>query len=122
MSGTVQPAQPVVITGGTYEIPLSGMPQRFAIQLLGVTYILNFQYRDAPPEMAGGGGWVMDIADGQNNPLVCGIPLVTGADLLEQYYYLGFGGMFWVVSDGDMNAVPTFANLGSLSHLCWIVP
>ena len=97
-----------------YEIPLSGMPQRFSIALLGVTYQLNFQYRAAPEA-----GWVMDIADVLGNPLVCGIPLVTGADLLAQYRYLNLGGMLWVLSDGDPVAVPSFENLGSGSHLYW---
>jgi hypothetical protein len=100
-----------------FEIPLSGMPQRFRIALLGVTYQLNFQYRAAPM-----GGWVLDIADAAGVPLVCGIPLVTGHDLLEQYHYLNFGGALMVFSDGDPDAVPSFENLGSSSHLVWITP
>ena len=61
--------------------------------------------------------WVLDVADIQKNPIVSGIPLVTGADLLGQFAYLNFGGKLIVVSDGDPFAVPTFDNLGTSGHL-----
>lgn len=35
------------------------------------------------------GGWFMDIADDNENPILMGIPLVTGSNLLEQFAYLG---------------------------------
>ena len=105
------------------EIPLSGWPQRFNLNVpleggSGAVgkYFMVFQYRNAPM-----GGWVMDINDGAGNPLVCGIPLVTGADLLAQYAYLGLGGHIVVVSDAAPDAVPTFDNLGSGSHVYWVV-
>lgn len=66
------------------------------------------------------GGWVLDIADSANNPLVQGIPLVTGCDLLQQFGHLGIGGALWVLTDGDPMAVPTYHNLGSLSHLYFV--
>jgi hypothetical protein len=104
-----------------FEIPLTPSPQRFSIQLGGAAYSLTFQFRNAglPGQ---GGTWILDIADDLGNPLVCGIPLVTGADLLAQYGYLNFGGGLMVMSDGDPAAVPTFANLGVASHLYWITP
>lgn len=102
-----------------FEIPLSGSPQRFSIVLNGTQLHLTFLYRDAPPSCAGGGGWIMDIADAADTPLVCGIPLITGADLLAQYEYLALNGFFWVYSDGEFFATPTFDNLGVGSHLMW---
>jgi hypothetical protein len=112
-----------------YEIPLSGSPQRFAITVPteasvpgpAARYTMTFQYRAADPATAGGCGWTLDIADQSGNPLVCGIPLVTGADLLGQFAYLNLGGHLVVFSEGIPDAVPSFANLGSGSHLYWVV-
>jgi hypothetical protein len=81
---------------------------------------MTFQFRN-PGYSGQGGSWVLDIADGAGNDLACGIPLVTGKNLLGQYDYLGFVGQLWVASDGNTAAVPTFANLGIDSHVYWIV-
>ena len=62
----------------------------------------------------------MDIGDVNGNPLVSGIALVTGADLLGQYAYLGIGGQLIVMTDGDPSAIPTFTNLGIESHLYYV--
>ncbi|SPA44833.1 phage baseplate plug family protein [Cupriavidus taiwanensis] len=98
-----------------FEIPLSPLPQRFAITLGGVDYRLTVQYRKA-----GGAGWVLDIADANNAPLVSGIPLVTGTDLLAQYKHLGFAGRLWVQGSADPDDVPTYEDLGIGSHLYWV--
>jgi len=100
-----------------FQIPLSGMPQRFLIQLGDVNYYLTFEFR-----WAANAGWTLDIADVDSNPLICGIPLVTGANLLAQYEYLGFSRdvALAVRSDGDPEAVPTFNNLGLYSHVYWV--
>lgn len=34
--------------------------------------------------------WCLDIADGNNKPLVTGVPLLEKTDLLEQHQYAGF--------------------------------
>jgi hypothetical protein len=108
-----------------YEIPLSGSPQSFNIALpisntvppVSNLYRLVFQYRDGQTGM---GGWVVDIYDGNGNPLLCGAPLVTGTDLLAQFAYLNFGAMMYVYSDGQPDLPPTFDNLGTGSHVLWI--
>lgn len=100
----------------TYEIPLSGQAQSFQVVVLNVTYTFTLIWREAAAE------WVLDIADVNGNPLVQGIPLVTGIDLLGQYGYLGLGYQLWVATDGDPDAVPTYANLGTLSHLYVVTP
>jgi hypothetical protein len=103
-----------------YEIPLLPIPQRFSISLSGVTYTLTFQFRnEGRPGVDG--SWVLDIGDNLGNPMVCGIPLVTGVNLLEQYNYMGFGGELWVVSDGDRTVPPTFTNIGTSSRVYWVV-
>lgn len=97
-----------------YEIPLSPAPQTFGITLGGQALIMTLQWREA-----GAACWLLDIADAAGNPMVAGIPLVTGHDLLEQYAYLGLGGALLVATDGDPDAMPTFDNLGVASHLYW---
>lgn len=94
------------------EIPLSASPQTFRIRLGTQDYRFTLLYR--------GVEWVLDIFDTSENPLVCGIPLVTGIDLLAQYGYLGFEGGLIVLSDGDQDAIPTFDNLGTTSHLYFV--
>jgi hypothetical protein len=97
-----------------FEIPLSPDPQTFVIALGGIEYRLRLTYQDAD-----GGGWVIDLSDNQGGALVQGIPLVTGADLLEQYQYLGIGGALYVQGSPDPDSVPTFENLGNDSILFW---
>jgi len=98
-----------------FEIPLIASPQKFSVQLNQTTYAMTVRYLDVDQ-----GGWILDIADISDVPIVCGIPLVTGTDLLAQYGYLGFGGQLFVQSDSDPDATPTFQNLGSTSHLYWL--
>ena len=94
-----------------YEIPLTADPQHFSIVLGGISYRITLLWRDPAP------GWVIDIADSAGAPLVQGVPLVTGANLLEQYGHLGFKGGLHVQTDNDADAAPTLDNLGTTSHL-----
>jgi hypothetical protein len=98
------------------RVPLQvGMPQTFSINLNGVAYQITLRYRDAPD-----GGWTMDIDDDSGDPLLYGVPLVTGANLLAQYQHLGFAGGFYVQTTSDPDAVPTFDNLGDDGQLYWV--
>lgn len=83
-----------------YEIPLSSEPQTFAIALAEKTYQLTFTWN---PSTA---SWVLDIADEQRLPIISGIPVITGLDLLAQYGYLGLGGSIVVQTDGSGSLVP----------------
>ena len=103
------------MAGTPVEIPLTPNAQNFTIPLGILDYELTFRWNDQDE-----GGWYMDIADSTGNPLVQNIPLVTGADLLAQYKYLGIPGQLKVQTDHNTNAVPTYANLGSNSHLYFI--
>jgi hypothetical protein len=100
-----------------YSIPLTNAAQAFGVLLGGVLYNVTVVYRDVPE-----GGWVMDIADASQNPILQGVPLVTGIDLLAQYEYLGLGGVLAVVNAAAPNMPPTFDNLGSDALLYWITP
>ena len=94
------------------RIPTSPMPQRFLITLsAGQTYQLVTQYRDAPEA-----GWTLDIGEPNGTPIISGIPLVTGVNLLAQYQHLIVGSLF-VLSDVETWAVPGFSDLGISSHL-----
>lgn len=121
-----------------FEIPTVATPQSFTINIAGISYNLTIMYHNVYAGFASAptgvstnngsnidtnviGGWVLDIADNNNNPIVCGIPLVTGIDLLYQYQYLGFGGSLVVATDGNPVIPPTFDNLGTDSHLYFVV-
>ena len=98
----------------TTEIPLIPKPQIVKVSLAGVIYTLTLVYR---------GMWVLDIDDAIGAPIVSGLAIVTGADLLAQLAYLGLGGIMQVQSDGvNPDAVPTFANLGQQAHMYWTEP
>jgi PKD repeat protein len=96
-----------------YEIPLKARAQSLDIKLNGVQYTLVIRWN--------GKSWVMDIKSSKGVMILSGIPLITGADLLAQYKYLKLGGQLVVQTDGGVTSVPTFANLGSKSHLFFIV-
>ena len=97
------------------EIPLVSGSQSFATRLGGVDYQIQIVYRNAAE-----GGYFLDIADGSGTPLVQGIPLVTGIDLLGQYKHLGFAGRLWVQTASSPDALPTYDGLGADSKLLWV--
>jgi hypothetical protein len=98
-----------------FQLPLQTTAQIFSITLSGVIYTLTIQYRNDP-----NAGWILDIGDVNNNPIVQGIPLVTGVDLLAQYTYLGFVGGLFVQTTSDADAVPTFNNLGTDGQVYYV--
>lgn len=101
-----------------FQVPLQvGTPQQLSITLAGVVYQLTLVFRNDPA-----GGWYLDIADASNTPLLQGLPLVTGADLLAQYAYLKFGGKLVVQTTSNPDAVPTFDNLGADGQLYFVTP
>jgi hypothetical protein len=97
-------------------IPLLGVNESFTITL-GLPYTFTIIWRDDP---CGMGGWFLDIGDGANNPLVQGIAMVAGHDLLEQFGYLGFSGQLWMQTAQDPTADPTFDNLGTDCQMYWV--
>lgn len=94
----------------SFEIPLSGSPETFSINLNGTPYRLTTRYCDAQ-----NGGWFLDIADSAGNPIVSGISLVTGVNVLGQYGYadIAAGAALYVVNVAGGDAAPTFDNLGT---------
>lgn len=98
-----------------FEIPLIQGPQSFTVRLGGVDYAMRIAYRNTTE-----GGYVLDISDTKGNAIAQGIPLVTGVDLLGQYKHLGFGGRLWLQTASSVDAVASFAGLGTDSKLIWV--
>lgn len=100
----------------TYTIPLKSVPETFIVSLAGTEYALTLRWYDVDQ-----GGWVLDIdLPEKAGHVVCGIPLVTGVDLLAPYAYLGIGGAL-VVWAGDNDDAPTRDNLGDGVDLLFVV-
>lgn len=97
----------------TFLIPLLNVPQDFTITLANRELRIVSKWNDSVEA-----GWVIDIYDDiTEEALVVCVPMVTGADLLEQYEYLNLNGKLIVFTDGDESAVPTLLNLGTESNL-----
>ena len=86
-------------------------PQSLQISIGGITYTIKVRWCD--PFNC----WILDLLDTTDNPILQGVPMITGADLLEQYNYLGLQFSLVVQTNNDVNAVPTFVNLGSQGNL-----
>lgn len=99
------------------RIPLEAVPQRFAIELSGVSLIMACRWN---PELP---AWTLDVYDGETSaPLAMGLPIVTGVDLLGQHRHLGIPGQLLVHVEGADEAAPTLDNLGSLADVYYYVP
>lgn len=96
------------------EIPLQPIDQEFRVPLGGLSYVLRLtwnQYASA---------WILDIASDTTAPLVSGIPLITGVNLLDPFPYLGIAGGLYVQSDADPQRVPGVLDLGVSGHLYFV--
>jgi hypothetical protein len=100
------------MTVNIYLIPLTNVPQEFVINLANVIYTLTVKWNDSPDS-----GWIMDIADENQNPIAVCLPLITGDNILDGLDYLGIDGALFAYTNGDVNAVPTLDNLGTDSNL-----
>jgi hypothetical protein len=95
---------------------MSGESETFSIALSGVTYGFTVSWN------VQNSSWIIDISDASGNPILSGIPMVTGVDLLEFYGYLGFNFALVAQTDSAPDVVPTFETLGQTSHLYAILP
>lgn len=64
--------------------------------------------------------WILYFSDANGDPILNGVPLVTGADLLAQYGYLGFEGALVVTKDDGSPEPPTWTDLGTIGHLFFL--
>jgi hypothetical protein len=101
-----------------FTIPLTNTPQSFNIELAGNNYTFIVRWNSATDPDGNVTGWVMDIEDQDTQtPIVCNIPFITGADLLEGLEYLGINGSLVAYTNGDQWAVPDLDNLGTNCNL-----
>jgi hypothetical protein len=98
------------------QVPLIPSPQTLSISLAGTSYNVTVRWNDAIQ------AWVMDLATNAGDKILSGIPLVTGEDLLAPFGYLNLGGQLIVQTDNNIDAVPTFTNLGSSGNLFFLTP
>jgi len=100
-----------------YEFPLRPEAQEMQITLATVEYSVRFSFCDTPD-----GGWFIDISSVDGVPLVRGIPLTAGEDVLQQFAYLNFPGEIRVETDDDDLVEPTYDNLGTNGRVLFITP
>lgn len=105
------------------EIPTrSGRPFSEIISWNGVDYLLQFKW-NIPTQC-----WILDILDNNTNtPILMGIALVTGCDVLEQFGYLEVAAQaaIEVMVRGPFvspDTVPNFDNLGIDGHVYLLTP
>lgn len=97
-----------------FRLPLQPQSQAFFMQLGTVTYRMVLKWNSASNV------WVLDIYDTSLNLIAGGIPLISGADLLEQYRYLGFSGSLIAQQDADVDLPPDYNGLGSTANLYYV--
>jgi hypothetical protein len=98
------------------ELPLTAQPQILSLSLRGTTYRIKLAWNVSTQ------CWVIDLADQSDTPLLCGVPLITGTDLLRQFRYLGIGGQIVVISNQKPpDVVPSFDDLGITGHVYFLV-
>jgi hypothetical protein len=103
------------MTDTVYTMPLTNVPQRFNMDIVGVTYTILCRWNESI-------GWSLDISNATDDtPLIACLPLTVGVDLLGQYAYLGINAGLYVYTDGDQFQPPTLENLGANSNLYLLV-
>jgi hypothetical protein len=99
-----------------YTIPLTNKNQRVQTSLLGVTYILVVRWN------ALANLWYLDINDVNNAPVLNGVPMTAGVNLLKQFAYLGIGGALVAQNVNNPNLPIGYADLGQTGFLLFVVP
>jgi len=99
-----------------FEIPTINQNQTLTVSLAGVYYQLILLWN------AVSNTWTLDIADNSAAPILSGVPLVAGVDLLQDFGYLNFGGKLFADTDNETATPPTYSNLGTTGHLYFVTP
>lgn len=100
-----------------FEIPMkASTTQKLTVKLRNATYIIRARWNTAASV------WVIDLLTPDGVEVLTGIPMVCGADLLEQFAYMDFGGQLIAQTDNDVTVPPVFANLGDSGHLYYVTP
>lgn len=94
------------------ELPLRQGPSIFSLSIKGRDFRFRFAYANTE-----GGGWYVDIGETDGQPLVCGLPLTAGLNLLGQFGYLGLGFGLYVSVDGRPDEAPVYDDMGNGLHV-----
>lgn len=86
-----------------YEIPLRSGNQKFNVTLDKTIYKLRLIYRVNE--------WYLDILDTSEKPLITGLLICPGIDLLEQYKHIIPHSLY--VTNSNPDELTTFDSLGS---------
>ena len=100
----------------SFLIPTTPESQTFKVVLAGVTYTVSLNWSEIAL------AWVLDLADSSGSPILSGLTVVAGTDLLSPYQYMNLGGALVAATSGDIAQPPTFDNLGSTGNLYFITP
>lgn len=73
-------------------------PQIFRTSLSGESFIFRLWWNER------GQSWHIDIFDEDETPLVLGIAMKPGVNMIEQYQYLGLKGSLFVAKKEDIGA------------------
>lgn len=93
------------------EIPLTATNQQFSITLSGTVWQMRIIWRDVA-------GWVLDMLNASGAPVITGIPLLPGQDLLAQYGWLNPGGRLVVVTEDKQP--PGETSPGQTAKFYWL--
>lgn len=94
-----------------YEIPLSGYPEQFEVEINGTTYIMRVRWNHELNR------WVLDLGRSATDWLIRNLALVAGQNLLEQYESLGLGFELHIQCNGKPDDEAAFDNFGVEAHL-----
>jgi hypothetical protein len=110
-----KPLEAIFAGREVFEVALTGIQENFSITLADKTYRFMIRGQDALPDH---NARHLDNADRDGKPIISGLPLLAGHDLLGQHAYLEFRGRLAAQTDGsEPTANPTLSNLGTGSHL-----
>lgn len=98
-----------------YRLPINNSVQQvFDVDLGDKSYTLRFQYNKQA------GAWFLDVSEQDGAALVQGLPLVSGANILDQYLYKGFGGVLVLYTDGEPDHMPNLNELGEWTSVYYV--
>lgn len=100
-----------------YEFPLRPEAQEMQITLATIEYTVKFGWCDSAD-----GGWFIDVSGVDGLPIVRGVPLTAGENVLQQFAYLGFPGAIYVETDDNQLVEPTYDNLGTNGRVLFVTP
>lgn len=97
------------------QFPLSARAQTLRLQLGDTTFQFTFRWN------AFSACWIMDVDDADGNPVLHGLPCVTGLDMLAQHWAeMPVPGYIVAQTDGDPSTPPSFDNLGGLGRILFV--